>query len=327
MFFPVLADEGCRVLTFSAATMPTSVEWKKFVFNGTIWVACGFSSGQKAFAYSSDGKNWTAGGTNTPTSADHTNCAWNGTTWVIPERGANTVYTSTGGINWSSSDAGVALGDNTHGTGLISVDGTFLAVRCQFDGINYFYSSVNGTSWTQRVVWTTSTGWWKGIASNGTTVVAVADTAQIVSSPVGTMLTVPWTARSGPASTWQQVIWTGRCFFAVGNPGQPGGRSYDGITWESVTLPTTYGLQSMGSTGIYGNLAVLNNRQIHLPAFYAEGPTATSVTNSSCNDGTTWVQANFPSGHYWHGSGSDGNMLVGGANDFFGGSTAGYYSS
>ena len=337
MFFPVIFG-GC-FRQFTAMTLSQPLEWHKFVYGGSIWVGAGFATGlgggpyYHALASSSDHINWTEATSGPLASAlsgkNITSLAHNGTIFCALLQGASTTYTAPDGTTWTENATGVLpLGDDTHGSGLIAIGGTFYAV-VQTDSINYFRSSTNGAAWTQRSLFPSSTGTYRGMASDGTTVVAVNDTGYIVYSTVADSLTSTWSAATGePVSSYRQVIHNGTAYIAVGDPGEDGAKSLDGgATWSAITLPTNYGGTLITPDGIYGNLAALTNGMIMLPAYYLTGNAAGSYTYFSCDNGENWTLGTLPSSHYWQGSGSDGSIFVGGANDFNGGSTAGYYSS
>ena len=151
-----------------------------------------------------------------------------------------TILTSSDGVTWTEETSGV--NDNLYGIEVWTTTTTYIAVG---DGGTILTSS-NGTSWTARV---------SGV-SNGLNSVTISSTRAVVVGTEGTILTsdvsmgaigVTWVARTGITTedlhhvnyityTINAVVYQN--YYAVGNNATVIG-SADGISWFSVTVPST----------------------------------------------------------------------------------------
>ena len=333
--FYLLKVQTMDSFNFAATTMPAALDWDGVAYANNIWVAIGFSDtgAENIVAWSDDGITWNAGSGAYAATYTWTKPVWNGTFWAVNTHGAspNKGMTSSDGKAWTQHNlAGTAFSINNT-PGMIAVGSTFIATR----GLarNEIYSSTDGYTWTEQVdVLPDDTVTWCGLATNGTITVAVQGYPSGTSNKAASILNANlpggvWTVRTLPAtSNWLHVIWTGNCFFATtfGSP-TTGARSYDGITWESLTLPST----AAGFTiTLYGTPVAEGNGTIILPVTYTTGNAARNRCHTSYDDGTTWTERTLTETDRWDAAASDGNKVVIIANfDAGSGSTRAQYSS
>lgn len=255
----------------------------------------------------SDGLNWESGigiltntsgmvqRSNTVATGNVSSVCWDGTKFTA-FTDTQTIYTSYDGFVWTAGtltfDAGVYTQKKW---GAKFLNGIYVIAG------NYFYTSTNGTSFTQRtsgpsstyptkfaygngvfvavhynyagvyysldngVTWTASAGvaFYDVTFANGT-FVAVGDTGKCYTSPNG----INWTSRSAGATTFHCVAYGAGLFVASGVSVIY--TSTDGITWTSRTSPA-YTWHSIA----YGD-----------GRFFVGGSSATSAWSA---DGITWA--------------------------------------
>lgn len=292
--------------------MPVAKPWNSMAVGAGVIVA----AANGAVAYSADsGATWNAGVGSALTDNYYT-VEWNGTIFcALTEAVANKAITSPDGINWSnSSRTGFALHPQIQG--MMAQDGVFYIVDqlARSD----IWSSATGTAWTiASSVFPNSAQAWAGLATNGTVAVAIqgypTGTSGVAASiAVGSLPSGSWTSRTMPATaTWSYVIWTGKCFFAVSTGISPGARSYDGTTWESVTIPTTVTDGGTKTIATLGKPCADSTGKIYLPITVLVGPLSTTRYLTSNNDGDSWSEcALATASDRWLTSISDGTAFV-----------------
>jgi hypothetical protein len=155
------------------------------------------------------------------------------------------------GITWYAS----YLPDNQQYTSIQYAQGLFHVLGAN----HYGATSPDGINWTTR--------------NTSLTNVTVTSTAKDTTAATYTALTLPTNAY------WQDVIWDGAKFIAVGHDNSAaayGASSTDGITWSSVTLPlvsSTYSYSAIAYNGSTKYVALIADTR-HI---------------ASSSDGTTWA--------------------------------------
>ena len=148
----------------------------------------------------------------------------------------------------------------------------------------YVSGSPENGPWTLRAATPFGTaGWFSGIAFSGSTYVAVGDSGLIFSS---TDSGATWSVRTPPAanSNYRAVAAKPGRFVAVGASGVAI-TSTDGVSWQSLTLPTT---PVNHTTQTFNGVAVVNNK------FVIVGNGGAVL---SSDDGTLWFAHATGSGH------------------------------
>jgi hypothetical protein len=209
---------------------------------------------------STDGLSW-----NHYFTGDHndwlTNIAWSGSEYMLT---GGVYYSSASLDNWTTKHYLGALVNmfsvTWDGSQFVSIDGD--VVYKSADGTSYtsastnlsptmydmnwngsqyvavgssgmIYTSPDATTWTQQTSNTSNN--LRRITWNGSLYVVVGDSGTLLTSPDG----ITWTVRdSGTSSYLYSVIWTGSEFYAAG--GYAIQKSTDGITWQSMSLPSGY---------------------------------------------------------------------------------------
>ena len=170
--------------------------------------------------------------------------------WIayIANSTASYVYTSTDTITWTlryTGTANIASYSSTYGTKyVIGLQGTAA-------GANNILVSTDSVTWTVGSI--PSIWYIFGLAWNGTRYVAVANNANTGSTSWISSSTdaVTWTLASpGSNYTVSNIVWNGTYFLTQGNGATTGYRSTDGITWTTVTLPTS-GQLHFATVGTY----------------------------------------------------------------------------
>ncbi len=147
----------------------------------------------------------------------------------------------------------------------------------------YVTSSPETGPWTQRATSQPAAGWFNGLAFSGSTYVAVGDSGLIFSSTDGG---ATWATRTSPVANanYRAVAAKAGRFVAVGINGVAI-TSTDGVTWASLTLPTTpynYTAQFFNSVSVVNNVFVI---------------TGNGGALLSSSDGVTWTAYTTGTGH------------------------------
>lgn len=252
-----------RVMIYGADTLYTSADaitWTSRTVPTGNWTAAARVPGGKVLivnrdtttgshdaAYSSDdGATWTGIGAGS-LSADVANyyaIAHDGTTTVIVG-GANTegmAKTTDVTSTWTD-----VVGDTSlilEGIIWVSSLSLFIAHATIGGGSGYFIiTSPDGSTWTSRTSPDSDRTWARGMAWNGTKLVAFGrnsldDTPRVLTSTNGTTWSESTPGLTKLATYWDKVIWDGSKFVALGNAPTTGtatdgviATSTDGTTW------------------------------------------------------------------------------------------------
>ena len=153
--------------------------------------------------------------------------------------GGTRVMTSTDGTTWSTvATATPALDKQWTSIAYAPKLNRFVCVS-EADSVVTMYSTNGGSTWTQGGNLPTATNWscvcWS--EERSLFVAVAASSGAIATSPDG----ATWTSRTSPVGWLWHVIWvpTWGKFIATG--GFCGATSSDGITWEAMSYPATYG--------------------------------------------------------------------------------------
>jgi len=138
----------------TARTLPSSSTWQDVLWDGSKFVAIGYTTATSlgAYATSTDGATWT-GGTIAASGSnwEYTCVAYNGTNQYVAliggNGGTNDIATSTNGTTWSTTAN--ALPANSFWKQVIWDGSKYVAIRA--DSANIATSS-NGTTWTGSAV-------------------------------------------------------------------------------------------------------------------------------------------------------------------------------
>lgn len=258
---------------YTGGTTPTSVtSLTDIVYSSSLgrWVATGVvGSGSSAVITSDD----------------------NGLTWTARV----TPYTSYHAIEWSSSLSLFVIASHIGSDFASSADGITWTVRTGssfgayriswvswlttplFIGVssiaNRTASSPDGIVWTDHTPPGGSSPFWRGIADNGSVVVAVGITG--VGSPVYITTTdgLSWTAQT-PAGAEDaiDIVWDSSAgFVVIGHPNAGGGceTSPDGVAWTNRSVASTDTWTSLAVTPGHIFVAVNNARTDSQAAMYA----------------------------------------------------------
>ena len=264
---------------------------KSAVYNGKIWVGCGF--GTNTIAISPDGIDWTGLG-NTIFTSSCSKVIWDGYKFIAVGTGTNTIATSLDGSTWTG--LGYTIFDNScdsiywNGSLYVAVGGssTSNTIAYSYDGtiwngvgsavLNYSYDvtfngnlwiavgeggsysiakSTDGINWTGVNYTTFGTGSY-GIAWNGLLFVAVGDDNNTVAtSPDG----IIWNGLGNTIFTGRgtSIYWNGVNWIAGGVGTNTVAISPDGITWTGLGVTIfSIGCGGGSSTYIYNNKIILD---------------------------------------------------------------------
>jgi len=244
--------------SWSTSTQSVDAVAVTYGYNRFVMIGGGFS---RASAYSTDGSTWTVGATSLPANNDSTTSNWidvaygNGRYVAISDSSGNAAY-SFDGATWTASTL-----PGIYEWSSINYGGGVFYVTSYGD---YAATSEDGVTWTLR--------------DGSHASLAISTTAKDTNPG-------SYTARTLPASAyWQDVIWTGSKFVAVGhdNVATPyAASSTDGETWTSVTLATpssSWEYTAIAYNGSNQYIAVIANTR-HL-ATSTDGVTWTGTTNA-----------------------------------------------
>jgi hypothetical protein len=152
-----------------------------------------------------------------------------------------------------------------------------LVTASSLGNLNRSVAMIAASNWTARTI---GAGIYRGVAWNGSTLVAVGESSLAATSLEGST----WTSRTIPAGTYCAVVWGNSTFVAIGDG--VAATSPDGITWTARTIPG----------GLY-YAVIWTGSQFAAVGF---GVCATSP------DGITWTARTIPAGAWsalaWSGS-------------------------
>ena len=278
----------------TARTLPSASTWQDVLWDGSKFVAIGYTTATSlgAYATSTDGATWT-GGTIAQSGGnwEYTCLAYNGTNQYVAliggNGGTNDIATSTNGTTWST--VANAAPANAFWKQVIWDGAKYVALRGDSASVG---TSSNGTTWAASVV--------AGGSSDATSIAfgAIGATNYYVivsggsaSSDVASYSTngTSWTSGSTMPSSdlWSSVTYGNQRFVAVaGNTGTATTKaaySTNGTTWTAATLP---GAAARWIKVIYTGTAFLafaynSNRTAYSTdgATWIEGPAQSSTAN------------------------------------------------
>jgi len=291
---------------------PFGGQAKGIAWNGSYWVAVGYSPNGTTIATSDDGIDWTA---RTSPFSQCNGVAWNSTNnyWVAVGRGAsgsnNAIATSPDGIEWTnrsnhnfSSCNGIAWNGSywvAVGSGRVSGE----TIATSTDGENWSKSTTNPFSPSGQAF---------GIAWNGSYWVAVGYN-QIISPSTSI-------AKSDDGMTWEKatgnqfsigrgIAWnsTDNYWLASGSNGRVT-KSNDGKAWNQTSNTDTAGIYG-GGIAWNGKYWINAGSSIKLST---DGTTWNNTTNNPLlfNNGIAW------NGTYWLlvGTNSDNTVSIAKSN-------------
>jgi hypothetical protein len=260
-YFFVLTSEDGVIWEVQVVELPLPYNNSVFtdsVMHGDLFVAVTssiYNTNPKASFVTEDGINWTRGELQNESGLGNANkprsyLASNGTTIVsLPWASGLTVQTSLGGLTWTTR---TAFPINTYAKAIGASSSLFVILPYEDtdsnDNGNLFYTSEDGTTWTQRTLpWTRK---WESVTYSeeldrfvavSLNVYELGEEPMIIYSDDG----INWTqATYVPRSTydpnfvvgWGNVTWTGSMFVAVFQKGYS--ISVDGIVWTDYFYPT-----------------------------------------------------------------------------------------
>lgn len=224
------------------------VDWVDIISDGTKWVAVGTQGATVRYATSTDLTTWTVG----------TVGAFDVLVDGLPNR-----------ICFDGSNFLLILSGNT----LYSSPAT----RC--------FRSSNGTSWSSISI---PAGYYRSIASNGSSVVAIHGDSGSAGAVYSTNSGSTWTSSSLPtlANLWQAVGSNGVNYVCVGNSNTA---VYgNGVSWTTVTMPLNVNWQDVASNG---------TRYVAVNAGSGSG---NNIAAYSTDSGATWATSTLPFTAIWN---------------------------
>jgi len=279
-------------------------------FNGSLWVAVGSTTGGNnvSFATSTDGINWAPGprdvSGNPFISAYGTCIAWNASYWLAggQSNGGPNFMKSYDGYTWTGSPniifaSGSVASIVWNGSYWLALGGTTtnnVTVAKSNDGVTWTYVDSTANPFIA--------GNGKGLAWNGSIWVAVGTSGDAFHRTIAVSKDgLSWTYVANPFDgAWGfGIAWNGSYFICVGSTIHVDLgviKSYDGLTWTPVTLPTltTYTGVSVCWDGNRWAVTGYNNTNTFL-AFSTDSINWT-VTYASYNigQGVTSIAARVP---------------------------------
>ena len=223
---------------YVATPLPSSQQWRKPVYDGTVF--CTVAFGSHGVAISDDGANWTQYPLPNGGSTNYQGCATDGLGTLLVY-GIGPVWRSTDhGQTWTT-PATYYGGYTTH-IEWNPDDRYFLATT---DGGNFF-KSPTGESWTSQTPPAGAGNYGRSLVWNGdlwAVVPGFGTNVRIYTSPTG--LTGSWTLRltmvSGYSSFTKSNSRNGLFVLNGNGPGGPKNfLSNDGITWQEYSAPTVF---------------------------------------------------------------------------------------
>lgn len=267
------------------------------VWNGTMWLAGGNSSGSKIM-YSYDGLTWTASSSGSSLAGTAGNAvkglAWSGFRWVAAIEGGGTttnrIIWSTDGINWSASTSGDAL--LASGAQNVTWNGSvFVAVGQGTSGV---ITSADGNTWAASTSGNSILGTNCNRVCSRLPLPLTYITRQVTSKfcvgAVGVTLLysydgIQWyKSPSTPFSSgittivWNGLMWVAGAHYATSTTTLA--YSFDGIIWTASSSGTALLNNHVRSVAWGGNVWV---------AVGASNPLANSLIYSY--DGINWIRS------------------------------------
>jgi hypothetical protein len=276
-----------------------------FAWNGTIWVASGYTTGNQ-LAYSYDGIIWVAC-ENTPFDGVCDSVVWSGTKFVASGGGGITMN-STNGISWSSGNKISVRGQ------WIAHNGTFFII---VGGNSKVFHSPDGSIWTEKTN-TISSGTVRGIIWTGKLWLLFAETNSNIpysydgitwinntGSFTGTICgTVGLIQPQGYASPSDNSIQLYQPIVAGGEGSNTLAYSMDGITWTGL------GKAIFDNSGVVvrynGSMWVAGGKGVNTLAYSYDGIQWTGLGNQLFNDTCLTLYYN----KLWYAGGISSNTMA-----------------
>jgi hypothetical protein len=242
--------------SWTNATQSLPNGFKSIAYGNGIYVAM-YGTG---CLVSSNGINWSYGGTLDPTGLWNT-IAFGGGVFIATSITNKSAY-STDGINWTEVFFGGIIQTCSFFTAY--GNGRFISISGETASKNFgTYSDNNGVSWTNFTLPLTQT--WQSIAyGNGVfVIIASGSGTALYSNNNGSS----WTSFTMPGGTgtWNSVAYGNGMFIAIAGSSTRAAYSYNGINWTASTLP---GASAGWEAITYGNnrfvaISSASNRAIY----------------------------------------------------------------
>lgn len=295
--------------TISAAYLETSTltsgTWTDVLYDGTRFLAVGYSGAAGLYATSTNGTSWTNSTLPTVNSTfEYTAVAYNGTNQYVALIGGNggtrNIAFSSDGASWTGQLN--ALTANGFWKDMVWAGDRYVAIRGDSAAVNY---STNGTTWTNAAVTAGSSEMsavaYGVIGSTGFIVTVAGYNSGSQISSYSTNGGVTWTSGNTMPSSdfWSDVTFGNGRFVAVcggtGSTSTKAAYSTNGTSWIAATLP---GAATRWNKVVFGGGG--------FTAFaYNSNRTAYSA------DGITWVEGpNQAATRNWNTAAHGGTRLV-----------------
>lgn len=176
--------------------------WSAIDRNGTMLLAVDAGAGAGTMT-SVDGINWT----NHPNALQGVGSGW----YVVKWFAAGSVWVTTNGILIATSTDGVTwvLRYNTASAFQILSLATNAATMVALSDKDNYVTSVDGVTWTARLLGLSFVARWQACAYNGTVFCAVAQTSTGGDAMTSATGTSSWTSSpSAPAQQWNAIAWS-----------------------------------------------------------------------------------------------------------------------
>lgn len=212
-------------LKWSTITLPFTADWRKVVWNGSLFCGIAFNNGNVGISY--DGTSWqTAAISSTSYWQD---LAWNGKIFcAISTSSSNKCSISPDGFNWTA----ITLPLSADWTSIVWNGTVFCVIAYNSSSC---LTSLDGITWQTNV---SILDYWVSLAWNGITFCAVASNSwDTMTSPDG----VVWTSHAHALATltsWRQITWNGSVFCALAPFSAASSASPDGVNWTLGSTPS-----------------------------------------------------------------------------------------
>lgn len=255
------------MLSWAAATLPSSAQWEGVAVGNGRFVALDASGGT---AYSDDGgETWTAGGA-IPTAVGWVDITFGNGLFVAIRSFGSLAATSPDGITWTMRT--LLAGEwyaVTFGNGM------FVAIA---DNSTAAASSPDGITWTARTL--PSSGRYPDVTYGGGAFVVVRGTSTNVALRSTDGIT--WSAVTLPSTGWWRSVAYGAGQFVAVQNTTASATSPDGVTWTAGTMAAVPG---------QGTMAFGADLFVQISAF--------SDDYQESADGDAWTAANMPASATW----------------------------
>ena len=254
---------------FGASGCATSAVW-----NGSYWIAVGYSDSSTICVKSSDGITWTQVG-NLPSLITQRiiTIQYANSVWVAAGVGANSVTYSADGETWYPSTSGNMIINAGSATSILYTNSKWFMGVTGGNGTACLATSQNGNTWTSSTTAFALLPSVNSLATNGSIIVAVGSSI-IYSNNNGItwFSTAPLSVLAGQTLT--SVTWNGNTFM-VGSSIGVTATSPDGIQWSSAP-PTTF-----ANGNPITDFATFTNTFGSLPTVQVQSTTPITLTSNN----------------------------------------------